>query len=99
LDVLKKHGNKIQLIRNYSNIVVNMFQDKSIDFIYVDARHDFCGVYEDLSLYFQKLKCNGIMAGHDYHTVEEVIKNSPNDDWGVCANGSRILINGGAVKA
>ncbi len=39
------------------------------------------------------------MAGHDYHTVEEVIKNSPNDDWGVCANGSRILINGGAVKA
>ncbi len=98
LDVLKKHGNKIQLIRNYSNIVVNMFQDKSIDFIYVDARHDFCGVYEDLSLYFQKLKCNGIMTGYDYHTVEEVIKNSPNDDWGVCANGSRILINGGAVK-
>jgi len=77
---------------------VNIFQDKSIDFIYVDARHDFCGVYEDLSLYFPKLKCNGIMAGHDYHTAEEVIKHSPNDDWGVCANGSRILTNGGAVK-
>ena len=95
---LKKYGNKIKLIRNYSNFAVDLFKENSIDFIYVDARHDFCGVYEDLSLYFPKLKCNGIMSGHDYHTAEEVKKHSKNDDWDVCANGSRVLTNGGAVK-
>ena len=98
LDYLKKYGTKIHLIRNYSNLAVTLFKDKSIDFIYVDARHDFCGVYEDLSLYYPKLKCNGIMAGHDYHTAEEVKKKSIVDDWGICANGSLVITNGGAVK-
>ena len=96
LSNLKKYGNKIQLLRNYSNMAVNFFHDKSIDFIYVDARHDFCGVYEDLSLYFPKLKCNGIMAGHDYVLAKQ--RNSPSNDWGLCANGSRILTEGGSVK-
>ena len=93
---LKKYGAKIELIRHYSNLVVNQFQDKSIDFIYVDARHDFCGAYEDLSLYFPKLKCNGVMAGHDYQSVKESL--TANNNFELCANGSKILTNGGAVK-
>lgn len=97
---LLKHkygGDKIKLIRNYSTNAVVLFHDKSIDFIYVDARHDYCGVYEDLNNYYPKLKCNGIMAGHDYHTVDEVAKVS-GQDFGLCQNGERNLKNGGAVK-
>ena len=37
------------------------------------------------------------MAGHDYHTVEEV-KKINGDDYGLCSDGNRVLINGGAVK-
>jgi hypothetical protein len=93
-----KYGiEKIKLIRNYSTNAVVLFQDESIDFIYVDARHDYCGVYEDLKNYYPKLKCNGIMAGHDYHTVDEVAKAS-GQDFGLCLNGERNLKNGGAVK-
>jgi hypothetical protein len=97
--LLKKYRKKIKLIRDFSNVAVKKFRDESIDFIYLDARHDFCGAYQDLILYYPKLKCNGIMAGHDYHTVEEVLKITKNkDDFGVCGNGTRVLLNGGAVK-
>ena len=98
LENLRNYGSKINLIRNFSNLAVSLFQDNTIDFIYIDARHDFCGVYEDLILYFPKLKCNGIMAGHDYVMAKEIIDPTGVYDWGICANGSRILINGGSVK-
>lgn len=94
---LAKYGDKIKLFRSFSSKAAVNFKEKSIDFIYVDARHDFCGVYEDLKIYYPKLKCNGVMAGHDYHTADEVMQAS-NQDFGLCANGSRILLNGGAVK-
>ena len=37
------------------------------------------------------------MAGHDYHTVDEV-KSMNGDDYGVCGNGTRVEHRGGAVK-
>ncbi len=37
------------------------------------------------------------MAGHDYHTVDEVAKVS-GQDFGLCQSGERNLKNGGAVK-
>ena len=37
------------------------------------------------------------MAGHDYHTADDVMKAS-GQDFGLCSNGSRVLVNGGAVK-
>ncbi len=64
-------SDRIELIRNFSNMVVDNFKDESIDFIYVDARHDFGSVLEDLKLYYPKLKFGGIIGGHDYKTVEE----------------------------
>lgn len=94
---LRKYENRIELIRKYSSDAHMQFEDNSIDFIYIDGRHDYCGVYEDLQLYYPKLKCNGIMAGHDFHTVEEVRKVS-SDNYEICANGSHVLINGGGVK-
>ena len=89
--------NRIKLIRNFSNLVVSYFKDYSLDFIYIDGRHDYCGVYEDLTLYYPKLKCNGIMGGHDYYSAEEV-KKMVGDDYGLCGNGTRVEHKGGAVK-
>ena len=45
---------------------VTRFEDNSIDFVYVDARHDYKGVLEDLRLYWPKVRQGGILAGHDY---------------------------------
>jgi predicted O-methyltransferase YrrM len=56
VDNLKELGvEKIHLIRNSSMNAVNLFPDNSIDLIYIDARHDFCSVFEELTLYYPKV--------------------------------------------
>jgi hypothetical protein len=82
---------RITLIRSYSSTAVHFFNKTSIDFIYVDARHDYCGVAEDLNNYFPILRCGGLFAGHDY----QFESGQPDGDWGICANGTRVE---GAVK-
>eukprot|EP01006_Ploeotia_vitrea_P065833 TRINITY_DN93889_c0_g1_i1.p1 TRINITY_DN93889_c0_g1~~TRINITY_DN93889_c0_g1_i1.p1 ORF type:complete len:346 (-),score=36.62 TRINITY_DN93889_c0_g1_i1:338-1375(-) len=70
---MNKYGpEKIQFIQKFSNEAVTQFEDNSIDFIYIDARHDYAGVYQDCTLYWPKLKVGGIMAGHDYIDQPEV---------------------------
>jgi hypothetical protein len=91
---LNKYGNKIQLIREFSTDASAKFKNNSIDFIYIDARHDYCGVYEDLTSYYSKLKCNGMFAGHDYYPVGD----TSDQDWSLCSNGVKNFKNGGAVK-
>ena len=59
--------NNIEHIKNFSYNVVDMFDDDSIDFIYIDGRHDYESVKLDLELYLPKLKNGGIIGGHDYN--------------------------------
>jgi hypothetical protein len=82
---------KVTLVRNFSTNAASQFKKESIDFVYIDARHDYCGTTEDMDTYFPILKCGGLFAGHDYGYN----KASDSQDWGVCANGSRIE---GSVK-
>ena len=42
------------------------FADASLDFVYVDARHDYAGVLEDLRAWWPKLRKGGLLAGHDF---------------------------------
>lgn len=46
--------------------------DQSLDFVYIDARHDYCGALEDIENYWPKLHPGGIMAGDDYITNAEI---------------------------
>ena len=38
----------------------------SLDFAYLDARHDYVSVKEDLEAWIDKVRPGGIIAGHDY---------------------------------
>lgn len=40
--------------------------DGSLDFVYIDARHDRESVLEDLSAWLPKVRTGGVIAGHDY---------------------------------
>jgi len=42
------------------------FADQSLDFIFIDARHTFEAVSEDLCAWWPKLRQGGLIAGHDY---------------------------------
>lgn len=86
--------NKLVYIRNFTINATPLIKD-TLDFVYIDARHDYCGVTEDINAYWPKIKSGGILSGHDYLNVEDVKRMTPNQDWGICEDGSR---NEGAVK-
>ena len=89
---MKAHTNVATTFhRMYSTEAVKKFEKESIDYVYIDARHDYCGVKEDIELYWPILKPGGIMAGHDYNENSEI----RGQDWGLCGDGSR---NDMAVK-
>eukprot|EP00906_Rhabdomonas_costata_P024264 RCo034906 len=79
-----------------------MFPDESLDWIYVDARHDYAGVSEDLRLYWPKLRKGGLFSGHDYVDSDDV--RSPirqrygKQDWTINPDGSKRSDNK-AVKS
>jgi len=69
--VLKKYGNKVEFVRGFSQDVVDKFKDDSIDFIYIDANHQYEFVKKDIELYYPKVKIGGWFGGHDYTNSSE----------------------------
>lgn len=65
---LKKFGRRSIIIRGFSPNVTSThhFSDGGLDFVYLDARHDYRSVTADLKAWFPLIKHGGIIAGHDY---------------------------------
>jgi len=55
-----------EVVRKFSMDSVNDFKDGSLDFVYIDANHDFVNVTNDIHAWSRKVKVGGILAGHDY---------------------------------
>lgn len=56
---------KISMLRCESEGASFMFEDNSLDFVYIDANHHFSEVLKDLCFWWPKLKSGGILAGDD----------------------------------
>jgi hypothetical protein len=57
---------QVVLHRDRSENVAAEFTDASLDWIYVDGRHTFDAVFQDLELYRAKVKPGGFILGHDF---------------------------------
>lgn len=55
------------IIRKESLLAVKNFNDRSLDFVYIDANHDFPNIANDLYSWEKKVRVGGIISGHDYH--------------------------------
>lgn len=55
-----------KMIRKMSMDAVNDFEDESLDFVYIDANHDFPNFINDLHQWKKKVKMGGVVYGHDY---------------------------------
>ena len=49
------------------------FKDKSLDFVFIDASHEYEDVNQDIINWMPKVKSGGFIAGHDYYPE--------NPDW------------------
>jgi hypothetical protein len=43
-----------------------LYQDNSLDFVFIDADHSFSAVCQDIEVWLSKVKSGGILAGDDY---------------------------------
>jgi hypothetical protein len=65
-DRLSRHGSRSTIWRMTSVEAAGKAEDHSFDFVYIDARHDYDSVKEDLEAWCSKVRPGGILAGHDY---------------------------------
>lgn len=63
---LEAHGERSEIWRMTSGQAAERVEDGSLDFAYIDARHDYGSVREDLELWLPKIRPGGVLAGHDY---------------------------------
>ena len=68
-DNLKEFKDKIVFIKKTSVGASGDFEDNSLDFVYIDANHQYEFVKEDIEAWWPKVKINGMLAGDDLNRV------------------------------
>lgn len=57
---------KCNIVRGWSVDIAKRFANESLDFVYIDANHDYEHVKEDIKEWSKKVRKGGIISGHDY---------------------------------
>jgi len=70
----------IKTIKSDSSSAANLFENNSIDFVFIDANHNYESVKKDIQSWFPKVKNNGIISGHDWPYVEKAVKDCLNNN-------------------
>ena len=71
--------NYYKALRTTSLLGSLQFEDESLDFVFIDASHEYEDVKQDISIWLPKVKHGGILSGHDYGNpdfpgVEKAVK-------------------------
>ena len=69
-------GYNATYIREYSMNAVSKFDDGGLDFVYIDANHEWPYITQDIYYWARKVRPGGIVAGHDY--IRSVKRDSKN---------------------
>ncbi len=64
------YGDLITLIVGDSVKASRLFSDASVDWVHLDARHDYVSVKADIQAWLPKVKPGGWLSGDDYHEAK-----------------------------
>jgi hypothetical protein len=70
LNNTKQVSHIINPIRATSVEASKLYEDNSLDFVFIDACHLYECVREDIEHWYPKIKVGGIIGGHDFHYSE-----------------------------
>jgi hypothetical protein len=94
--------NNMKPLEGYYNLITigspectKVYNDKSIDFVFIDGDHSYNAVIKDIEAWLPKMKSGSILAGHDYGFPE--VKKACHDifgenDWSDYFNGDCWMI-------
>ena len=63
---IKGYEDRAFMLRMKGIYASELFEDNSLDFVYIDANHTYEGVKEDIKYWYPKVKPGGLLLGHDY---------------------------------
>jgi cephalosporin hydroxylase len=66
---LKEFKHRSSIIHDFSVLAATRFESgkqANLDFVYIDAAHDYRSVWADLEAWYPRIKVGGMLAGHDY---------------------------------
>ena len=101
-------GVNVTFIRDHSSNGHKKIEKNSLDFIYIDSRHDFHSMKEDLEWMWPLLKEGGIFAGDDFCNADEEPRGrrgrrrfghnwfsdfNPSQEWCTFADGNECVDN------
>jgi hypothetical protein len=79
LDYLRPVLQYVKPIRMTSEAASKCYTDNSLDFVFIDGEHTYSAVTLDLNCWHPKVKKDGIIGGHDYHSDWPEVKQAVDD--------------------
>jgi hypothetical protein len=67
---LSPFGDRSRMIKAYSPQASELYENDSLDFVYIDGLHDYESVKKDIIAWFPKVKKGRLLCGHDYNTIK-----------------------------
>jgi hypothetical protein len=65
-DMLSVYGDRVELIRKTSVEAAPDFEDGCLDFVFIDAFHDYENCFNDISFWHHRVREGGYVMGHDW---------------------------------
>lgn len=57
------------IVEQTSMDAIPIFEDGSLDFVFIDANHEYGHVKDDIREWAKKVRVGGIVSGHDYYVT------------------------------
>ena len=87
-NVFKHKGDTLELAKT--------IPDESLDFVYIDADHEYASVLADLTAWTPKVKPYGFIGGHDYTFYTTGVVHAVVEFFRIAVDGEIVLFHDGS---
>ena len=63
--------NKVVFVSKTSEFASALFEKEYFDFVYIDAKHEFEYIRNDINYWWEKIKIGGFIGGHDFNAEKD----------------------------